>query len=157
MKLDIPMPLLLKGIPLRHVVDQYIWLKMTRTVEVSEISAKEAETVLVTRRCRPAWSGEQFREPEEKIVAWRGRNHTKVGYRAAFPEDRMKGRPDYVGCGNEMSIGGPARPVMEFQSRYMFLESLNAASRAIWPKLPRDGGRDCSITKPFQSNSISPR
>jgi hypothetical protein len=145
MKIDVPMPLLLKGTPPRNVVDQYIWLRMTRTVDVNEISSRETDTVLESRSRQPAAAGGTTATRQEKIIAWNGRTYARIGRWAdelvAFTTAGLAGRPCYMGCGDQIYAFAAARPVTEFQSRSMFLETLNTAVEKYWPKQPTQLGQ----------------
>jgi hypothetical protein len=129
-KIDVPMPLLLKGQPARCAGERFIWLQITRTVDVPEISSNEVETVL------KSLSSTFFRQ--ERIVARDGVTYSNIGQASdlfAFTS-RIEDRPSYIGDADPMRAFAVSRPVMEHQARSMFLEGLQVATHKLWPKQP---------------------
>ncbi|MCV9965026.1 hypothetical protein OIU34_24320 [Pararhizobium sp. BT-229] len=131
MRIDVPMPLLLKGRPARCDGERYIWLRIMRSVDVPEISEIEVETVLET-------AGSSFFR-KDRIVARDGVTYTRLGDQHdlfAFTSPRIGSRPSYIGQDDVMRSFAVSRSVMEYQARSMFLDMLDTPAEKLWPRQP---------------------
>ena len=138
MKIDLPLPVLLRGCPPRGSLERDIWMTMTAPVDVPEYATGDFETVLeIANR-------HELARPDLGVIARDGKTYSHV--RAcprhdvvdryalkAFPKRVVERLPGYIGAGIDMSPYAVSRPLMERQSRAMFLESLSMDRRNVWP------------------------
>nr|WP_250807614.1 hypothetical protein [Neorhizobium tomejilense] len=138
MKINVPMPVLVRGVPPRSEQVRDIWLKMNTVVDVPELSRRDFEAVLSI----PV-SYEALR-PTEGILAREGKTYAEidVGHSGleAFTSNGMATFPVYIAEGSDMTSHAVSRPVQEAQSRRLFLRKLNAKTSEVWPifRVPKD-------------------
>lgn len=150
MKITVPMPLLARGTPPRNSFSRWIWMKKDVEVDVPEYARSDFETVL------------RYREPDDLpsdcggIISVEGRTYRRVEaynrdaesmpFKAeasytellAFPRWGLRGSPGLMAAANlnDMTAFAVSRPVMENQSRRMFLHSWSMDRSNVWPKAP---------------------